>query len=229
MSRNARESPRKQRVYGEDPGGSPRSIGPSLSSGFRSRQNAISPASGIRSAPGALRPPAPLVLPRLPAYRESLDSEAVTTEIGEPDPSLLALSRQAPPPAPDPPAAEPEPRRGGGYSRLAWFVLGAFVGGTSVWAVSTDLKADVFRARTWVASTLRSVRAHAHPGEDVHPASPPTPSAELAAPPGPVIPTVDVSQLPKVREEQVQPALTTPAPSPLAPGAPALPHAPGPR
>jgi hypothetical protein len=207
----------------------------------------MSPASGVRSAPGPFRPPA---LPQVPAFRDLLDSDYVepdtgTTEVGTPDPALLlALAKGQGGLEPAPEALEPEgepspaPQSARWHSPLALFVFGMIVGGALVWAATNDVTAQVFRARLWAASTLRSVRAHAHGADDL-PAASAAPvvggaTASPAAPgalnsPAPAIPTVDVTQLPKAREERVQPPGTPPVSLPPAPGAPALQHAPGPR
>jgi hypothetical protein len=185
-----------------------------LASGFRGRKNAPSPASGVRSAQSEPPPPSSKVAIPPPA-RIPYDSEAGLTQVGAPDPSLLALSRREEEAALAP-SLERRPRR------AVWFGLGVLVGGILVWAATNDVSADVYRARVWAASTLRSVRGHA--GEAAAPAT----SATVASAPA-VIPTVDVTQLPKASDEQVQPPTGAPAATLPAPGAPALPHAPGPR
>jgi hypothetical protein len=228
----------------------------------------VSPASGIRAAPGDFRssapPPRVIAAPkdeelfvRPPVDSLDFDFEAGRTQIGPPDASLLALARgelakqaeakqQA---EADALRAEAEAQaevaaRAAAASVLAekkpsgmrfgWFVLGLGVGGIIAWAASSDVGADVYRARLWAASTLRAVRGHVA-GESAPVAARAPAVTASAAPTVPIaIPTIDVNQLPKARDEQGPPLEppqaqgATPAPI-RAPGAPALQQAPGPR
>jgi hypothetical protein len=193
------------------------SVGAAMGSGFRGRTKADSPASGVRAAQNepALTPPvAPLRLP--------LESDPGLTRIGMPDPSLLALSRgepgkQSAPDAPPGPRAESKPKP----RRLLWFLFGLLVGGVAVWSATSDVAEDVYRARMWAARTLRA--AGGHPD-----APQPGPGPEPVAAPA-AIPTVDVSELPRAKEEKAQGASTGAAAAPPSPGAPALENAPGPK
>jgi hypothetical protein len=169
--------------------------GKQMGSGFRARKNAESPASGVRSAGAA---------------RGAFESEAGLTKVGTPDPSLLALARG-------------ETRRKPESQRLVWFLFGVIFGGGAVWAVTSDVSAEVYRARVWTAQTLRAVRAHATGGAHAE-----VPAAATAA--TTAIPTVDVSELPRAKEEAPQKgSVAAPVVAPTAPGAPALKSAPGPR
>jgi hypothetical protein len=142
------------------------------------------------------------------AARGTFESEAGLTKVGTPDPSLLALARG-------------ETRRRPEGQRLVWFLFGVIFGGGIVWAVTCDVSADVYRARVWAAQTLRAVRAHAT--GSAHAEVPAVATASVT------IPTVDVSELPRVKEEAPQKASAAPVAAPTAPGAPALKNAPGPR
>jgi hypothetical protein len=186
-----------------------------MGSGFRGRTKADSPASGVRAAqnePTFTAPPPPLRLP--------LESDPGLTEIGVPDPSLLALSRgepgkQSAPGTQPRPRPEPKPRR------LLWFLFGLLVGGMAVWSATSDVTEDVYRARMWAARTLRAAGGHA---DAPQPGPGPGPVTAPAA-----IPTVDVSELPRAKEEKAQGASTGAAVAPPSPGAPALENAPGPK
>ncbi len=220
-------SPRPIRV---DSGKRP-SMGPSLDSGFRSRKNAYSPASGVRSARDGelLTPTRREVPPARVEFESDIDLEPARTRLELPDPSLLALargdadrSREEGGSGPDaPPARADRPSR----MRFFWFVLGITVGAGIAWAVaSNDLSPEIYRARVWVAGTLRSIRGKAEPE------APPAPVKAVSTPAPAAIPTVDVTQLPKAREEQAPaPVSTVPTLAAPSPGAPALTHAPGPR
>jgi hypothetical protein len=178
-----------------------------MGSGFRAtRTRADSPASGVRSA--VLEPQAKAVLatPWSP-----LESDGGLTQVGAPDASLLALARGEK-------KAERMPPR-----RAVWFLFGVVIGATGVWGATGNVASDVYRTRMWAAHALRSARGHAT--DIVSPAAPKSDAAALAPVP---IPTVDVSELPRVKEEAQQGQATT-AGAPPAPGAPALQHAPGPR
>ncbi|MGO8993220.1 MAG: hypothetical protein ACLQVI_07815 [Polyangiaceae bacterium] len=191
-------------------------VGKSLGSGFRARMPGESPASGVRSASAEVSGPVPT---GWTSPRPRLESEPGMTQIGSPPASLLALARGEA----DEAAAgrkAPKPRR------VLWFVLGLMVGVGGTSAAKGELSADVYRARMWIASSLRAVRAHGGENQVVA-------TTTAAAPTGApvVIPTVDVSELPRVKEEPAQAPSGGPTSvaSPPAPGAPALQHAPGPR
>jgi hypothetical protein len=183
-----------------------------------------------------------------PSGRVPFDSEpeTVLTHVGPPDPSLLLLARgelakqaalaQQAALVPLLDAADVVATRPASEaltsavakppSRLVWFLFGLGVGGIVAGVAATDLSADVYRARLWAASTLRSVRGHVT--DDV-PAPTATPAPPVLPTP-PVIPTIDVTQLPKAATEQAQaPSAARPLAPPAAPGAPALQQAPGPR
>jgi hypothetical protein len=210
----------------------------------------VSPASGVRAAPhdpfrsAPVPPPAPATPDAAftPVRLPFDSSELVTaTQVGPPDPSLLALARgelakQAAlaQQAALVPLTEAMPHgvetvrvdMRTAPRRLVWFLFGLGVGAAAfvAWAALGDVTADVYRARLWAASTLRSVR-----GRAVDDAPVPLPASTVAVAPQ-VIPTIDVTQLPKAASEPAQaprvaPALAPPAP----PGAPALQQAPGPR
>ena len=149
-----------------------------------------------------------------------MESEAGLTRIGPPPPSLLALAR----------GEEEEKETAGAVSApaktrpLLWFCLGLVLGAGGIWGAKCDVAGDVYRARAWVASSLRAVRAAGKSAGN------PTRVA-IEAPVASVIPTVDVTELPRAREERPQKPSAAPASvaTPPTPGAPALPHAPGPR
>jgi hypothetical protein len=183
------------------------SFGPAVSSGGRGeRKKAMSPPSGVRSRQDLLQ--------RTPGYvppRPQFDSDPQLTRVKAPDVDLLAIAGGS--------------ARSAGVRRLGWFVLGALAGACVVWFATSDVKADVYRARLWAASELRAL--HGHDEADASPAT----SAPAPAPAvGPLtvapIPTVDVGRLP--RSTPRTPATAT-APTFASPGAPALTHAPGPR
>jgi hypothetical protein len=247
-------------------------LGKSFDSGFRARHEAISPASGVRSAQGGellqAAPPPPLPLggprrrapppePEPSAGREELESEfeileteppirrsaiplaselfepeagsaPSVTRVSAPDQSLLALARRDE--AEREESTDSRPIRRFSAKRFFWFVFGIAVGTGLAWGIAwvaaSDVSAEVYSARVWMASKLRAIRPH--PGIE-------TPAASSALPDAlPVIPTVDVTQLPRAREEREEQAPSqgqnvAPASAPPAPGAPALQHAPGPR
>jgi hypothetical protein len=195
----------------------PMSVGKSLGSGFRPSGglDTRSPASGVRSANELAK-----VTPRVvgfPPARAPHDSEAGLTQIGPPPPQLLALARREP---------EREVRAPSRGRPVLWFLLGLLVGASGVWGAKSDVRADVYRARAWVASSLRAARGH---GKE----QPASAGATVQVTAG-AIPTVDVTELPHAREERPPNAarsIVAPASvvSPPAPGAPAWRHAPGPK
>jgi hypothetical protein len=230
-------------------------LGKSFDSGFRARENAISPASGVRSAQGMLlqQGGSPLAGPRrktlraeleAPPAREAFESELEVVEtppplarrsapppaselfepeagsepsltrVSAPDSTLLALAR-----------GEEQPRRRFNVKRLFLFAFafGIAAGSVIAWVGVSDVSAQIYGARVWAANKLRSIR--------VHPESEAPTATGTAVEVPPTIPTIDVNQLPKAREEQApsQGQSVAPAPTPTAPGAPALQHAPGPR
>jgi hypothetical protein len=139
-----------------------------------------------------------------------MDSGA--THFGPPPASLLALARGEPDEQPARPRTKP--------LRALWFCLGLLVGAGVVWSAKGDVRADVYRARMWVASHLRAMRPHGKPIASVD-------AAPGAA--GPAIPTVDVADLPREGDEATaKPSAPTPQ-APAVAGSPALRHAPGPR
>jgi hypothetical protein len=241
MGRNGRRSPGPTSVD-TDEGRISSTIGAPRDSGLRARENAISPASGVRSAQKGelLHPSAPrqLILPRL-AFDSEFEAEPLSTRVDVPGPSLLALARgeleAAREPAPQEAEErgeeeqEPEERvedeapKRELRTRLAWFGFGIVVGAAITWSAASDVSADVYRARVWVASTLRSIRTTATADVSALPVE-----NGAATSPQSAIPTVDVTQLPKVREEAPGPT-AAPVSTPTSPGAPALQHAPGPR
>jgi len=250
-------------------------LGKSYDSGFRARENAVSPASGVRSAQGMLLEPGggPLAGPRrrtlrpepeaptpsrasddpapplrAPPARQAFESEfevletpaplvrrsdlpaasdlfapvggsdlglTPLTRVSAPDPTLLALTRGT---------ERAEPRRRFYTKWLFWFAFGIAFGTGIAWVAVSDVSAEVYSARVWAAGKLRSIRVHAE-AESAPVAS------GVVLDSAPAIPTVDVTQLPKAREEQPPSQVpgVAPAPAPPAPGAPALQHAPGPR
>jgi hypothetical protein len=144
--------------------------------------------------------------------RARLDSEDMT-RVGEPNPLLLAIARGAP-------ARKPR--------HMTWFIVGTALGALTVWGVTSDVRADVYAGRVGTANELRSLRAPAEAPlpEDGAPVAPiEITEGTVAAPapaPSPEIPTVDVSQLPRMNDPV--------APPPTGPnGTPALANAPGPR
>src|SRR5205814_3234099 len=103
----------------------------------------LTPSSGIRSAP---EPTSSYVPPR-----PEFDSEPQLTRVTPPDPSLLALAR----------GNTLKLRRGRKRAAILWFTLGALSGGAAVWSVTSDVRADVYRARIWTAETLRALHSQA--------------------------------------------------------------------
>jgi hypothetical protein len=211
---------------------------PPLDSGFRSRKNAYSPASGVRSArdgqpiPPMPRTPDESLEPARVEFESDIDLEPARTRPPfVPDDALLALARGA---EQADVASEPDEKANRGRApraRFLWFVLGIAVGVGVAWGVaSNDVSPEVYRARVWAAKTLRSIR-----GKQAEPEVPAPSAAPTSPTPLPTsIPTVDVTQLPKAHEpageEEVAPALPPMTNDvPTRPGAPALSHAPGPR
>ncbi len=145
--------------------------------------------------------------------RPMFDSEPQRTRVKAPDTELLAITRGE--------------RADASVRRLGWFVLGALVGACVVWAATSDVKADVYRARLWVASELRSLHGH-DDASDVSTANAPAPAPAVGPMTTPPIPTVDVGRLPRSTPRPPATA-TSPTFAAPSPGAPALPHAPGPR
>jgi hypothetical protein len=210
-----------------NPAPSKGAVGKALGSGFRARGSAVpseSPASGVRATGGLLPTPRVAIQPRAP-----MESDAGLTRVGPPPASLLALARGEPSQASDAsgavviaPAGNHAPAATARVSRVRWFCLGMLAGAAAVWCAKGDARSDVYRARAWAASSLRAVTSHAAARA---PALVPLATSEPAA-----IPTVNVTDLPRERDEVVAPkaAIPTPIAAP-APGAPMLKHAPGPR
>jgi hypothetical protein len=153
--------------------------------------------------------------------RPTFDSEPQRTEIKAPDPSLLAISR-----------GDAQRAR---LRSFAWFLCGALAGACAVWSRTRDVPADVYRARVWVASSLRALHV-----ADRDEGSPAPVASSLAPAPAPApaagtlvsmpVPTVDVATLPRASEHSARPSPPAPTPvAPVQPGAPVLAHAPGPQ
>jgi hypothetical protein len=152
------------------------------------------PASGVRAAPSSAE-----LAPRPSLPKLDFDANEMT-RVNAPPPALLAMARGATVQAP---------------RRWLWFLLGTGTGALAMWLAIGEVRTDVYAARVWAATTLRSLRGASDPVPEGAPID--TPSS---APSREAVPTVDVSQLPHA----------DPAPAIAAPktGAPALPNAPGP-
>jgi hypothetical protein len=185
-------------------------LGAALGSGVRGpRRKALSPPSGVHSKQDLLQRPPGYVPPR-----PTFDSEPQMTQVKAPDIELLAITRGKMP--------------GGQVRRLAWFVLGVLVGACVVWAATSDVKADVYRARLWAASELRSLHGHDDASDATPSASAPAPAPAVGPLTVAPIPTVDIGRLPHSTPHAPATA-TAPTFAPSSPGDPVLPHAPGPR
>lgn len=120
----------------------------------------------VRSRPIAPQPSLVFVTPRSRVDSDvDAEGEAALTAIGAPPPSLLALSRQRE-------AGANQARRASRWRSLVWFLLGLAVGAGSVWVAKGNVWQDAYRARMWVESSLRSIRARVA-GEDASPARAP--------------------------------------------------------
>jgi hypothetical protein len=192
-------------------------LGAALGSGVRgSRRNAPSPPSGVHSRQDLHTRQTELTRAGYVPPRPTFDSEPPMTRVKRPDPALLAMARGE--------------VRGAHVRRMGWFVLGALAGACAVWFLTSDVTADVFRARVWIASELRSLHGHDDAGDATAPsASSPAPAAALRPMTVPPIPAVDVSRLPRSTAPRAPATASSPTLGPSSPGAPALQHAPGPR
>jgi hypothetical protein len=191
---------------------------------LRNQLSARTPGSGVRAAPGH----APQEVTRAAKYvppRPELDSNDMT-HISSPPPKLLAMARG------EDAKAEAARAKKMATRRVRWFALGVLVGGMCVWSVTSDVRADVYGARIWIADSLRSMHAMSKPSSAVEAPAPepdqatptdPAPPKKASAKTAAAVPTVDVGVLPH--------AQGTPSPSlrSQSTGAPVLANAPGPR
>jgi hypothetical protein len=183
-------------------------LGPALETGVRGpRRKALSPPSGVHSRQDLLQRPG--YVPPRPTF----DSDPQLTRVKKPDVELLAITRGE--------------MHGARVRRLGWFVLGALVGACVVWSATSDVKTDVYRARLWAASELRSLHGHDDASDAAPLASAPAPAPAVGPASVAPIPTVDIARLP--RSTPHAPATATAPTFAPSPGAPVLPHAPGPR
>ncbi|HEY2510512.1 MAG TPA: hypothetical protein VGI39_06640 [Polyangiaceae bacterium] len=154
----------------------------------------MSPQSGIRAAmfppasplllppPPVPQPPVPTPQPYVPP-RPAFDSEGSLTRVDAPDSTLLAIARGE------------LPRRRG--PSIGWFIFGVLAGAVAVWVATGGAPADVYRARLWVADSLRALHGRLSGTPVATPANNATARPAPSAAPPTNIPVVNVADLPR--------------------------------